>query len=329
MAGLGYTGKELARTARRLSDELDALRQLEKDVSEWRYFQGPLLEGDHGAAGLDHAHARAEEHLVALEWRLRRLLLSAQVFLEMADLPQTRSKLLADFETRDLRELTVDSYEGETFATSPAREHLAAVLEPLLIAFGALRPTRAKSSSAQRLLIDLLRDTATIVQAYGVVPTREIDIQTVMHRLLKAVFPTFSPSVTLAKPIKSFKPDCCVLSLQTAIEFKFADKQQEIPTEFDQLCADLSGYAGSKDFPFKVAVLYQTSPFISERQLKAAIGMTGHGTSWDLVVVTGPGARPQRKKSRPEPEDKLNLADSTDGEIGGHPGAALGRPTSG
>jgi len=296
-----YSTKELTRAARSLVDELDATRQLERDIAEWRYFQSPIMESRHGEEGLMHAEAEAEEHLDALASRLEQAFWSAQAFLEMAGLSVTRADVASradGFRAEGFRELKQDSYRGERYVTSAARHYLSAVLNPVLLALGATPPTRARLKSSRRLLNDLLRDTATIVQTHGELPAREHDVQRIMHRLLKAVFPSFSDNVTFPKSLKSFRPDCAVASLGTAIEFKFADTMKEIANAFEQLCADFSGYAGSKDFPCNVAVVYQTAAFISERQLNAAIAMTGHGKSWDIIVVTGGGGRVPKKRAK-------------------------------
>jgi len=141
-------------------------------------------------------------------------------------------------------------------------------------------------------LESILRDTGVLVRRRGVDPTKEADIQHVMHDYLGAFFDDYSTEIKLPTPIKTFEPDGGVPTLKAAIEFKFATSLKEVKQEVDGIYADMIGYSGSEDWNQFFSVMYQTDAFVSEGAYKAAVFRGGR--KWTPIIVVATGERKPR-----------------------------------
>jgi hypothetical protein len=142
-------------------------------------------------------------------------------------------------------------------------------------------------------LESMLRNTGFLLYRRGITPTKEADVQRVMNDYLGGYFTDYVTDFDLPTRIKNFKPDGGVRSLKAAIEFKFADSEQEVKQELDAIYADMIGYSGSEDWKRYYSVMYQTKPFVPEEAYKQAI-IRG-GREWTPILVTAPGARKPKK----------------------------------
>lgn len=230
------------------------------------------------------------------------------VLLEMTNLPQTSlrfrrrwRKLLAEDQVPVSAQPTTD----DLFFFSPALSHLRWTFH--LIRARYIRAPKSPKPLTDRLalLLQILRATPVLLREHGKTPKCEREIQQVMHPILRTVFNQLTSvskgRTVLPKGIKSYEPDCAIPNLGVAVEFKFCDSEREAPVRFDELCADLHGYAGSKDYPTLVAVFYQTEAFLTEERLATALLGAERRRNWHVVLVTGGGGRaasPITKRSR-------------------------------
>jgi hypothetical protein len=129
------------------------------------------------------------------------------------------------------------------------------------------------------------------------VPSNEHDVQQVLHSHLEGVFPDYTRTVTISKPLVSFRADGGVISLKSAIECKFVATKEEVGTAMHGLTEDLSGYSGSEDWKHFYSVVYMTEAFAIEGQMERALDLSNNAGSWKTILVTGAGSRVPRKKT--------------------------------
>lgn len=137
----------------------------------------------------------------------------------------------------------------------------------------------------------ILRCTPQILRSRNIMPSCENDIQQAISDHLKYTFDDYSTNINIAKPIKSFKPDCGIISIGAAIEFKFCDSEMELKTALSGIVEDLSGYAGSKDWSLFYSLIYMTGPYANEKQFHSSLKSSGNAGKWKSILVTGPGSR--------------------------------------
>ena len=149
-------------------------------------------------------------------------------------------------------------------------------------------------------LHSLLSDTAVLVRKRAITPSREHDIQTVMHDYLEAFFPgNFVRDFEIPGPLKNFKPDCGIRDLGVAIEFKYADSEKEVKTALSGIFEDVAGYSGSKDWTRFVAVIYQTDAFVQKSKFEAEL-RRAKAHSWFPILVNGAGDRKKARSTSPK-----------------------------
>jgi len=137
----------------------------------------------------------------------------------------------------------------------------------------------------------ILRRTPEILESRNITPRCEADIRKAMNEHLKYTFEDYSTNISIAKPLKSFKPDCGIISIGTAIEFKFCDSEKEVKTALSGIMEDLSGYAGSKDWKLFYSLVYMTGSYANEKQFHVSLGSSENASKWKSILVKGSGSR--------------------------------------
>lgn len=137
----------------------------------------------------------------------------------------------------------------------------------------------------------ILRRTPEILESRNITPKCEADIQKAMNEHLKYTFEDYSTNIRIAKPLKSFKPDCGIISIGTAIEFKFCDSEKDAKKALSAINEDLSGYAGSKDWKLFYSLIYMTGSYANKEQFHASLGSSENASKWKFILVKGPGSR--------------------------------------
>jgi hypothetical protein len=142
-----------------------------------------------------------------------------------------------------------------------------------------------------------LEDTAALVRRRGDPPSKESDIQKVMHDYLRTFFPSFVLNPSIGEALKNFKPDCGIANVTAAIEFKFVETEEDVAKAFCSIAEDTAGYKGSKDWTRFYAVLYQSKPFALRSHFKSGMKRIG-ATTWKTVLVNGPTTKSLKKRMK-------------------------------
>lgn len=137
----------------------------------------------------------------------------------------------------------------------------------------------------------ILRRTPEILESRNIAPKCEADIQKAMNEHLKYTFEDYSTNISIAKPLKSFKPDSGIISIGTAIEFKFCDSEKDVKRALSGIMEDLSGYAGSKDWKLFYSLVYMTGSYANKEQFHASLGSSENAGKWKFILVKGSGSR--------------------------------------
>lgn len=262
-----------------------------------------MLSDEPNAARFETARTELHDALgYVIETLATRLLLYA----EALNLPLTRGEVLhwrSRWTAERIRESRVwGTSEADGRESIPYNE-LRGVVDGIL---AMVSPEHVPAPDPRgRTDLDLLehclRSLAKICRERGVAPHSEHELQAVLHSHLEAVFDDYTRSVTISKPLVSFKPDGGVVSLRAAIECKFVDSADEARVAIHGLTEDLSGYAGSSDWVHFYSVVYMTGPYATEGQFQRALGLSGNAGAWKTVLVTGEGSRGRSTKAAKSP----------------------------
>jgi hypothetical protein len=213
-------------------------------------------------------------------------------YLELSGMNETRSEFLASWKgfESNLDKTQWDHSDESDDLSSPALDFL----ERWYWTFRDMLPESSKQSKGQAEHLELekcfaymLRSTAIILGNYCVTPTCEADVKRTMTKHLETVFADYTPQFSIAKPLVSFKPDGGVVSLRSAVEFKFCETEADVKTAIHGITEDLAGYSGSLDWTKFYTVVYQTKPFTNEPKFQAALSGSGMTDRWTFIVVTG------------------------------------------
>lgn len=150
-----------------------------------------------------------------------------------------------------------------------------------------------KKSQLERILIN----TPKIVKDRGIEPGNETVVKKCVYDVLIHTFPDTVKEISIAKETKTYKPDLGVKSLKCAVEYKFADSEQEVKTAIGGIYEDMNGYKGSNDWTFFYAVIYMTDAFFTTEQILSEFSIDSTTQNWKPILVFGKG---QRKKNKNE-----------------------------
>lgn len=177
---------------------------------------------------------------------------------------------------------------------SPPFSELRGVIDAITI---VSRPTDTSPPELERRghfhLEHALRSIAKICRERNIVPSKESDLQTVVHSHLEGIFPDYVRNVQISKPILNFRPDGGVPSLKTAIECKLITSEQAVKIALHGLMEDLSGYAGSSEWQRYYTLCYMSDAFAVEGQITQALRASGNADRWSVVLVTGTSQNPK------------------------------------
>lgn len=224
------------------------------------------------------------------------------VYADALGLPETQ-RLIRDWRASWPQDRLAETKHWSTSEAdgveSPAFTALSQILDPILV---LTRPADAPPPDPElRRGIDVLehalRSLAKLCRDRQVVPSRESEVQKVLHSHLEGMFPDYVRTPTISKPLLSFEPDGGIPSLRAAIECKYIATDVEVKTAIHGLTEDLSGYAGSTEWTRFYSVCYMTEAFTVEGSFSAALGSSGNAGSWTTILVTGAGSRGRRGAS--------------------------------
>ncbi len=268
-----------------------ALSGLERELEEAREARRQM-EGEISSSPKSYGYEDAEAALPAILNRVRDMLL---VVLEAANLADTRDRLIRKWEqfqkNGGIGKTRYDSRYG--YLESEPFEYLDTLIDSLRISTGEVLDS-AQAYEIARLEM-ILRRTAVLVRNRGTQPTREQDIQLVMHDYLGAFFTEYRHPITILGITNDYQPDGGIRNLKAAIEFKYAATREEVARAVAGIFEDSRGYNGSLDWTRFYSVIYQTEAFESEDRIRSE--MARGGVTWKSILVTGVGSRPHRARS--------------------------------
>lgn len=267
-----------------LEPELERARGARKQI-ECKH-TGTLVEGG--------SYDEPEAALASILTQIHDVLV---VLLEAAGLPDTRSRLLQQWEYFG-REGGIDkaTYLAEyDYLESKPFEYLETLIHSLGIIAGEGLPPVESYELAK--LETILRKTPVLLHKRGINPNNERDVQQVMHDYLEAFFTEYKRVVRVSGVIKDFEPDGGIRNLKTAIEFKYAATKAEVSKALSGIFEDHSGYSGSLDWVRFYSVIYQTQPFESEDRMRSELTRAGMIT-WKVLLLTGAGSRGGHGRTR-------------------------------
>src|ERR1017187_3049270 len=249
----------------------DTLMQIEAEV--------------YGPPGFDTGRIGYPDPEAALEGNLEDLKEMTMIVLDAAGMQATMASLAAAWgrftkKPKGLRAI-IEDHEGQYSYSAPL-DYLRRLVQ-------GLRSCTEDGPTVGELkrLEEMLRRTHVLVHRCGVTPSKEHDIQKVMHDYLGAAFLSFTKDVRIPKALTTFKPDAGVFDLGAAIEFKFVREKKDLGVAIRGVIEDIGGYQGSKDWNRFYSVFYQAKPFMTEEEALHDIKRSG-GQPWTAIVVNGP-----------------------------------------
>jgi hypothetical protein len=219
------------------------------------------------------------------------------VVLEAADMPQARVNLTAkwaEFKKQKDGLRHTDQFGEFDHLTSPVIEYLDHLVSALRMTVTD-HLTSEEAWTLQRLE-DLLEDGSALVHRRKKAPANEKQFQEIMEDYLKACFADFDPSPKIPGTIKNFKPDCGIISVQAAIEFKLVHTEEEAKVAFSGVIEDTAGYKGSREWTRFYAVIYQKHPFLPKSHMKHDMKRVGTLT-WTPVLLNGKTTSKTKKRA--------------------------------
>jgi hypothetical protein len=230
----------------------------------------------------------------AMVYHLDQLYDHLLVVIEAAEMPEARANLIAKWAEfkklkRGLRH--TKQFGGFDHLTSPIIEYLDHLVS-------ALRMTVSSEITSEETwtltrLETMLRNTSVIVHRDGRAPANELQLQKIMHNYLRASFSGFTNKPQVNGALKNFNPDCGLLSVGAAIEFKIIHEEKDAAVAFSGLVEDAGGYTGSKDWTRFFAVVYQAKPFVPDTEVQEDMKRIKSG-KWKVILVNGPTRRKRK-----------------------------------
>lgn len=268
----------VAHAVARLIDETRSAHSIVGDLNACMYSS---------FAGKEEFEAQRTKDLVSSLESLGRQL---PVLLDLMGMSETRGSFLSSWEAfaDNLGETVCEQDEVNVWLVSRPLRLIDEILE--VIGAGS-KGVLEEDSAGIKILEHILRATPQILEARGVVPRKESDVQRVLHDHLENTFSDYSRQIKLPKGLKSFIPDGAIPTLETLIEVKFVNSKRKVAPIFSGIMEDLSGYGGSRDWTRFYSVIYQTGPFVSETRFGRSLRLSGNAVSWKPIVVGGHGGR--------------------------------------
>ncbi len=169
------------------------------------------------------------------------------VVLESAEMPEARVNLVAkwaEFKKRKGGLQHTDRFGNFDHLTSPVIEYLDNLISALRLTVS----NEITSEEAWTLarLETMLKNTSVIVHRDGKLPATEPELQKIMHKYLRASFRGFTHKPQVNGALKNFNPDCGILSVGAAIEFKMIRKEEEAAIAFSGLAEDTGAIKGRR-----------------------------------------------------------------------------------
>lgn len=214
---------------------------------------------------------------------------------ELLGTPATRKELRRQLTAALDGKLVVEDDDYDVIYSPP----LAVTRQYFHMAESLFAKDDPKGEVARNLavLLRLLGRTAEFLEDMSIEPTKEGDVYTPVRKVAKAVFDDYVKSPKFSKPLKDYVPDFGVGDASAVVEYKFADKDDEVKGAIDTLATDVHGYTGSEKWDTFIAVVFQTRAFVSQDRFQKMIEANQmDAPGWHFILQTGRGARKKKDK---------------------------------
>lgn len=145
----------------------------------------------------------------------------------------------------------------------------------------------------------IVRNTAKIIRQEQLSPSNETGVKDAVFRVLNLAYPDAKRKQPVPHPIKDYVPDFASKAAQALAEYKFASNHAQLKVACDHLKKSMLGYSGYDTWVRKFGVIYLTSSFASDVDVKAhfnSVGMPKLFPDWQIILLNGKGANAQKQK---------------------------------
>jgi hypothetical protein len=188
--------------------------------------------------------------------------------------------LLEDF--KGITSIYVDEIDEEVYISKALDK-----LEEFLLPYQAFDKDIFKSSGII-FLENILNSTSVILKELGIKPTSETQVYKNVKFVTKSTFPDSSfPSEPFYKTAKCYKPDILIPSLNTAVEYKYAEDENRVINTIEQILVDVAGYSNHPTFKIFYAVFYVKAGVFSEERFQIIWRGYRFPDNWKPIFVIG------------------------------------------
>ena len=257
----------------------------------WRKATNVFLEIEH-LRSCDHPSEENDVLQEHLERHVEQLYIRTRLAFEVISATETRTELDEGFRKHkeDAAEI---GYDDNNNLRPWSLEFLGRYVSMLDSLFPP--ESTVENQSQIELLERILTSTPKILADRNLEPAKEPEVYKAVGSVLSLVFPDYTPSVNLAKPLKAYRPDFGFPGMGIAVEYKFATTEQEVKTALDGIFSDMQGYGGSREWTIFYAVIYMTEHFYTQEQIKAHMQVADGRQNWRILPVYGVGKRKAKK----------------------------------
>jgi hypothetical protein len=142
--------------------------------------------------------------------------------------------------------------------------------------------------SGLKYLENILRNTGVILKQKNIKPTTEPMVYREVKLICEVTFPDIIfPQTPFIKKVKQYKPDILIPSLNCAIEYKYADKENKLVKIMDQIFEDVHGYSNHSIYRLFYAVFYVTPGIWSDDRFNHVWKEKKFPNNWKPFYIVG------------------------------------------
>jgi hypothetical protein len=139
-----------------------------------------------------------------------------------------------------------------------------------------------------KYLEHILRNTQVIINKTGLTLKSEPQIYNTVKFVVESVFPSsLKPTSGFFKSFKNYNPDILIPEIHTAVEYKYADTEEKLKSQVDQVIADTKGYTGDTNYEIFYAVFYVTENFWGIDKFETVWKEMQFPKNWKGIYVIG------------------------------------------
>jgi hypothetical protein len=146
----------------------------------------------------------------------------------------------------------------------------------------------AKTNFGLEYLENILKHTAYAIIKMGIKPKNESEVYNAIKVVINSIYPSSQhPKSLFTDNVKEYKPDILIPELEVAIEYKYANSEEKVKTQIEQVYADVAGYSKDTNYSRFYAVFYCDKDYLGSERLKY-LWETRFPPNWKYFQVIGP-----------------------------------------